>query len=136
MVKVILLSALLLAVAHSLYTSSHWAKKGIDVRDQLLDESSTPNIFIQTSCADVDLNVEPYNYTGVVRSGYLNVNKAGSALGFIFYGKEGAQKDNLKNYPTIIWLNGGPGSSSQLGNFMELGPRFVRPASMAPYKVV
>lgn len=69
-------------------------------------------------------------------SGYLNVNKAGSGLGFIFYGKEGATKATLKNYPTIIWLNGGPGSSSQLGNFMELGPHFVRPAAMAPYEIV
>jgi len=69
-------------------------------------------------------------------SGYLSVSKAGSGLGFIFYGKEGAARATLKNYPTIIWLNGGPGSSSQLGNFMELGPHFVRPAPMAPYEVV
>jgi vitellogenic carboxypeptidase-like protein len=69
-------------------------------------------------------------------SGYLNVNKGGSALGFIFYGKVGASRTTLKNYPTIIWLNGGPGSSSQLGNFMELGPHFVRPAAMAPYEIV
>ena len=69
-------------------------------------------------------------------SGYLSVSKAGSGLGFIFYGKEGATKATVKNYPTIIWLNGGPGSSSQLGNFMELGPHFVRPAVMVPYEVV
>lgn len=69
-------------------------------------------------------------------SGYLNVGKAGSALGFIFYGKQGASKDTLKNYPTIIWLNGGPGSSSQLGNFMQLGPYFVKPAKMAPFEIV
>lgn len=70
-------------------------------------------------------------------SGYLNVKgKAGSGLAFIFYGKEGAQRNDLRNYPTIIWLNGGPGSSSQLGNFMELGPHFVKPASMAPYEIV
>lgn len=70
-------------------------------------------------------------------SGYLNVKgKAGSGLAFIFYGKQGATRTNLKSYPTIIWLNGGPGSSSQLGNFMELGPHFVKPTQMAPYEIV
>lgn len=127
---------LLVVAAQGLYTSSYWAKRGVDVRDQVLEESEGNAVFLQTSCTDVDLSVPPYSHNGVVMSGYLNVNKAGSALGFIFYGREGATRASLKNYPTIIWLNGGPGSSSQLGNFMELGPHFVRPAAMAPYEVV
>ncbi len=127
---------LLLAAAQTLYTSSYWSRQGVDVRDQRLEEDGNLGLFLQTSCNDVDLSVPPYSHSGVVMSGYLNVNKAGSALGFIFYGREGVTRDAIKNYPTIIWLNGGPGSSSQLGNFMELGPHFVRPAAMAPYEVV
>lgn len=69
-------------------------------------------------------------------SGYLKVGKGNSALGFIFYGRQNTARGDLSKYPIILWLNGGPGSSSQLGNFMELGPHFIKPASFAPYEVV
>lgn len=71
-------------------------------------------------------------------SGYLKVGngKANSALAFIFYGRENTPRNEIQNYPIILWLNGGPGSSSQLGNFMELGPHFIKPAIMSPYEVV
>ena len=52
----------------------------------------------------------------------MKVGKGNSALGFVFYAKEGASMTDMLNYPVVIWLNGGPGSSSQLGNFMENGP--------------
>ena len=82
----------------------------------------------------MNLTGDPYKHNGTVMSGYLKVaNKGNSALGFIFYGRENTPRSDLTKYPVILWLNGGPGSSSQLGNFMELGPYFVRPASMAPY---
>jgi carboxypeptidase C (cathepsin A) len=58
-------------------------------------------------------------YDGIVRSGYLKVGKGESALGFIFYGKENVMNQaDLSKYPIIIWLNGGPGVTSQIGNFM------------------
>lgn len=66
----------------------------------------------------------------------MKVGKGNSALGFIFYGRENTPRSDITKYPIVLWLNGGPGSSSQLGNFMELGPYFVRPAHMSPYEIV
>ena len=82
------------------------------------------------------MSVPPFNYNSVVMSGYLNINKGGSALGFTFYGKEDVPTSSIKNYPTILWLNGGPAVTSQRGNFMFFGPHIVQPAVMAPYEVI
>lgn len=51
------------------------------------------------------------------------LNFISKGLAFIFYGSQLAKTPSeISNYSTIIWLNGGPGSSSQTGNFLELGP--------------
>ncbi|KAL3510594.1 hypothetical protein ACH5RR_029995 [Cinchona calisaya] len=56
------------------------------------------------------------------KSGYLQVNSTtGSAIFYTFYeAKQPATP--LSQTPILIWLQGGPGCSSMIGNFYELGP--------------
>ncbi len=63
--------------------------------DDPLIKSGDSAPVVETSCNVLDFS-KTYNYSGIVASGYLRVNN--------------------RNYPTILWLNGGPGSSSQIGN--------------------
>lgn len=83
----------MLGLVCSLYTSSYWKKKGIDVRDGILTEDNNyKDVKLSTVCNELNLQSPPFNHSGVVYSGYLSVNKGGSGLAFMFYGKEGATK--------------------------------------------
>mmetsp|Transcript_40829 Transcript_40829/g.36229 ORF Transcript_40829/g.36229 Transcript_40829/m.36229 type:complete len:272 (+) Transcript_40829:60-875(+) len=57
-------------------------------------------------------------------SGYLEVNAdTGARLFYVFYSARNlAAGQQPTDVPVIIWLQGGPGASSELGNFYELGP--------------
>ncbi|RSH85597.1 hypothetical protein EHS25_003736 [Saitozyma podzolica] len=57
-------------------------------------------------------------------SGYLDTSKGdGRDLFFYFFESRNKPKED----PVIMWINGGPGCSSALGLFMELGPCAVKP---------
>jgi hypothetical protein len=92
--KALTLLLCLLVFTNSLYTSSYWSKKGINVEDGIIDVSEIPSISIDTVCNNVDLRTGVLRYEGIVKSGYLRVGKGNSALGFIFYGKEGILNEN------------------------------------------
>lgn len=51
-------------------------------------------------------------------SGYIDTAFGGKSLWFYFF----ESRSNPSKDPVILWTNGGPGCSSSLGLFMELGP--------------
>lgn len=129
------LLALLSLSSAFLYRSSEFAKRGVNVKDQIFEQIYPESLNATTTCTPVNLNVDPYFYSGVVRTGYLNVNKGNSVLSFMFYGRENTAESEITNYPVVFWLNGGPGSSSQFGNLFELGPFRLTTSNMKPYEV-
>ena len=83
----LLLLALLTVSSAFLFRTSEFEKLGINVKDQVFTKFYDTPLNATTTCSTVNLNVDPYFYNGVVRSGYLNVNKGNSVLSFIFYGR-------------------------------------------------
>ncbi|CAA0834852.1 Serine carboxypeptidase-like 50 [Striga hermonthica] len=62
------------------------------------------------------------------KSGYLTVNSTtGSAIFYTYYE---AQNPHNPQTAILIWLQGGPGCSSMLANFYELGPWLMNPETL------
>lgn len=83
--------------------------------------SSSDDNFTGASDLISDLPGIPDNYAARLFSGALNIDNGGE--GFYFFAE--SQSNTSETDPVILWLNGGPGASSLLGLFTELGPLLI-----------
>ena len=62
---------------------------------------------------------------GSESSGFVEVRPGANMFWWLMRAGQ-AGGDDYKNYPLVIWLQGGPGASSTgFGNFAEIGPHYV-----------
>ncbi|KAL4472481.1 hypothetical protein ABPG74_018430 [Tetrahymena malaccensis] len=116
----------LLGLTCAFLTEPSFRKRSLKEKyiDNLLNAEGKKSLDFSTQCNNLNL---ASHFNGTAMSGYLNVGikNSSSALGFVFFGAKGVPTSQLKNIPTIIWIEGGPGCTSMYGAFIENGPLHV-----------
>jgi len=109
-----------------LFASSRLIVPGqLQALEAIQSQLKNPHLTTAKAPRDSSSSANPVQGIANATSGYLSVNdtNSNSKLFYIFYQCRGLQKgQSATDVPIIIWLQGGPGGSSQTGSFFEMGP--------------
>ncbi|OTA66598.1 hypothetical protein K449DRAFT_413107 [Hypoxylon sp. EC38] len=116
--------------AHQRRPDSEWdhVVKGADVQSMWVETDGVKHRKVDGSLEAYNLRAKKVDPSelGVDKvkqySGYLDDEANDKHLFYWFF----ESRNDPKNDPVVLWLNGGPGCSSMMGLFMELGPSSVQ----------
>ncbi|KXJ97469.1 Alpha/Beta hydrolase protein [Microdochium bolleyi] len=115
---------------HTRKPDSHWDRivKGADIESMWVETDGVKHRKLEGNLEAYNLRakkVDP-SVLGVddvkQYTGYLDDEANDKHLFYWFF----ESRNDPKNDPVVLWLNGGPGCSSMMGLFMELGPSSVQ----------
>ncbi|KAI1777790.1 Alpha/Beta hydrolase protein [Hypoxylon cercidicola] len=116
--------------AHKRRPDSEWdhVVKGAEVQSMWVETDGVKHRKVDGSLEAYNLRAKAVDPSelGVDKvkqySGYLDDEANDKHLFYWFF----ESRNDPKNDPVVLWLNGGPGCSSMMGLFMELGPSSVQ----------
>lgn len=122
---------------HNRKADKEWDRviKGQDVQSIWVETDGVKHRKVDGHLEDYNMRVKKVDPSvlGVDKvkqySGYLDDEANDKHLFYWFF----ESRNDPKNDPVVLWLNGGPGCSSMMGLFMELGPSSVQEGGKLKY---